>query len=127
MQVTRGLQVPNLSQGMSLAKEFHDQAVFQLANTRGHHTATDAIAAIHLVSYSLLSGGKSDWRPMLEIACEWLGRTGIAQDEDPKYRLLTMTDAEQFAVKTTIVSSPSFPLGVPSIAHVHRAVARHNF
>lgn len=103
MQVTRGLQLPDGNSGQSFAKHFHDQAAYQITSTRGHHTQADAIAAMHLISYSLLSGGKTDWRIMVDIACDWLGQCGITVDEDPKYRLLTMTDSEKFATKTTMV------------------------
>lgn len=105
MEVIRGLQLPNINQGQqTVAKQYYQQACYQLSNSRGHHSAADAIAAIHLISFSLLSGGKTEWRGMLEIACDWLVQTGITVDEDPKYRLLTMTDAEKFATKAIMVS-----------------------
>src|ERR1700732_3722862 len=90
----------------SLAEYFYNQAWTLLASSKqmlGHYTESDAIAALHLVSYSLLSRGLTDWRSMLEVACEWLSQTGITVDEDPKYAMSNMTSARQFALKATMV------------------------
>jgi len=95
---------PNPEQ--SLAQYFYSEAWARLATSKqtlGHYTESDAIAALHLVSYSLLSRGTTDWRNMLEVACEWLSQTGITVDENPKYTMSNMTSSRQFALKATMV------------------------
>jgi C6 transcription factor Pro1 len=68
------------------------------------------VAALQLVSFSLFSAGSTQWRPMLDIACEWLAQTGIIVDEDPKLTLRNMTSAGRFAAKTTMVRPFPTPL-----------------
>lgn len=65
---------------------------------------SDANAAIHMLSFSLISGGVTDWRPMLDIASEWLVRTGITTSDNPKLMMLSMSEASRLALKTTMVS-----------------------
>lgn len=106
MRVAQGLETHE-SNPDSYAQFFYNEAWTRLANSkqsRGQYTVADAIAALHLVSYSILSRGATDWRIMLDVACDWLGRLGIASNENPKYMLSTMTSAETFALKTTMVS-----------------------
>lgn len=95
---------PNTEQ--SLAQYFYNEAWARIASSKqtlGHYTESDAIAAIQLINYAILSRGTTDWRSMLEILCEWLNQTGLAVDEDPKYTMSTMTNSRQFALKTTMV------------------------
>lgn len=103
MRVAQGLEAPNLEH--TTAKYFFGEALFQLTSTqqiRGQYSESDAIAALHLVSFSLFSGGTTDWQGVLDIALEWLAQTGITQDEDPKLALLNMNFAGQCAVKLTL-------------------------
>jgi hypothetical protein len=65
---------------------------------------SDANAAIHMLSFSLISGGVTDWRPMLDIASEWLVRTGITTSDNPKLMMMSMSEASRLALKTTMVS-----------------------
>jgi hypothetical protein len=90
----------------AFAQYFYNESWTHLANSKqtlGHYTDSDAIAALLLVSYSLLSRGMADWRYMLEVACEWLSQTGITVDENPKYTMSNMTSSRQFALKATMV------------------------
>jgi len=89
-----------------MAQYFYNEAWAHLANSKqtlGHYTESDAIAALQLVSYSLMSRGTTDWRYMLEVACEWLNQTGITVGDDPKYTMSNMTSSRQFALKATMV------------------------
>lgn len=107
MRVAQGLEAPDPNPDRSTAKYFYDQSFYQLANAkqlRGHYSENDAIAALHLISFSLISGGTTDWQGVLGIALEWLGQTGIVQDENPKLALLSMSFAARCAVKLTLVS-----------------------
>jgi len=90
----------------NMAQYFYNEAWAHLANSKqtlGHYTESDAIAALQLVSYSLMSRGTTDWRYMLEVACEWLNQTGITVGDDPKYTMSNMTSSRQFALKATMV------------------------
>lgn len=70
----------------------------------GQYSHHDAVAAIYLVSFSILSGGSTNWTHMLEVACEWLSQTGIHEDQNPKLTLMNMSPAARFAAKATMVS-----------------------
>lgn len=51
-----------------------------------------------------MSGGVTDWRPMLDIASEWLARTGITTSDNPKLMMINMNEASRLALKATMVS-----------------------
>lgn len=90
------------------AKPFYEHAYFQLASAmqlNGQYSESDAVAAIHLVAYSLLSGGAAEWPPMLEIACEWLAQTQLLTEENPKLVMMNMSPTGRFAAKATMVSA----------------------
>ncbi|KDQ57064.1 hypothetical protein JAAARDRAFT_207410 [Jaapia argillacea MUCL 33604] len=100
-------QDPDLAEDpdISMANQWYDQAYIQLATSKhfhGHYTESDAVAALHLVNYSLLGGGSIDWVPMLEVAKEWLSHTGLVQDENPTLRFLGMSYSEQFVARVTL-------------------------
>jgi hypothetical protein len=57
-----------------------------------------------MLSFSLMSGGITDWRPMLDIASEWLVRTGITTSDNPKLLMINMNEASRLALKATMVS-----------------------
>jgi len=96
----------------SVAQFFYNQACFQLkdARRRPHYTETDAMAALHLISYSLAGtggktvGGVTEWSPMLEIACDWLAQTGMHVEENPKMTLVNMNVLGAYAARSTMVS-----------------------
>lgn len=109
-RVAQGLEAPDPNPEHSNATYFHDEAFFQLATSRqlrGNYSESDAIAALHLISFSQLSGGMSDWQPAFAVASEWLAQTGLANDESPKLTLRGMNPASQLAVKATVVSPAS--------------------
>lgn len=106
MRVARGIEPPDANPDQSIAKYFHDEAYFQLVSAkqvRGHYNESDAIAALHLVSFSLLSGGATDWRPVLTVALDWLGQTGLVADESPRLAMFNMSFASQCALKIVMV------------------------
>ncbi|KAH7925835.1 hypothetical protein BV22DRAFT_1064197 [Leucogyrophana mollusca] len=82
---------------------FHDSAQAELSRRRqGRISESDAIAALHLLSFSVLSGGATDWRPMFTLACNWLVQTGITVNENPKLAMMSMSGAARLALKTTM-------------------------
>lgn len=95
----------------SAAKPFYEPAYMALAaaaQTRGQYAESEAVAAVHLVLYALLSGGAMEWPPMLDIAYEWLSQTALLTEENPKLVLMNMTSAGRFAAKATMVSARAF-------------------
>jgi len=102
-----GLEADSPEQSNS--KLFHDEASFQIAagnQVRGHYTEGDAIAALHLISYSLLSGGSADWRISLRVGYDWLAQTGITTDDNPALTMLNFTLTARCAIKTIMVGVP---------------------
>jgi hypothetical protein len=90
------------------SKGYYDRALFQIisaAQVGGHYTEIDALAAAHLVLYSLMSGGLTDWAHPLEIACEWLANTNLIVDENPRGSLMAMPPAGRLAAKLALVST----------------------
>ncbi|KAF7424130.1 hypothetical protein PC9H_009433 [Pleurotus ostreatus] len=115
MRVAQGLEPPDPNPEFSTARYFHDEAYLQLVNSkamRGHYNEADAIAALHLVSFSLFSGGATNWRQVLSVAYEWVAQLGLPADENAQPKLMGMRPIEQVIVKTTmwfdIFSSVSF-------------------
>ncbi|KAL0953251.1 hypothetical protein HGRIS_004503 [Hohenbuehelia grisea] len=105
LRVAQGLEPLDPNPEFSTARYFHDEALCQLINAkevRGHYVDADAIAALHLVSFSLFSGGATPWRRPLGIACDWLTQTALVNNENPKVLLLSMQPIEQLIVKTTM-------------------------
>jgi hypothetical protein len=105
MRIAQGLETPDANPNNSIPKFFYDEAYYQLihANQRGCYSENDAIAALHLVTYSLFSGGIADWRGVLAVALDWLGQTGLSGDENPRTALLNMSVAGRCALKITMV------------------------
>ncbi|KAL1739337.1 fungal-specific transcription factor domain-containing protein, partial [Schizophyllum fasciatum] len=105
MRVAQGLEAPDPDLARSNARFFQDESHFQLASAkqmRGHNEA-DAIAALHLVSYAQLSGGATDWQPLLAIACDWLRQTGLPKDDNPKLQYRDMSPTAKLAVRATLL------------------------
>ncbi|KAG6373392.1 hypothetical protein JVT61DRAFT_6541 [Boletus reticuloceps] len=85
IRVARGLEPVNSTLENSPAIMFYDTAHAQLYKSReGALTEEDANAALHLLGFSLFSGGVTDWQPMLDIANDWMVQTGIPAHENPK-------------------------------------------
>ncbi|KAH8831449.1 fungal-specific transcription factor domain-containing protein [Flagelloscypha sp. PMI_526] len=101
MQVSRGLEEPNTNPQTTNAHYFHSEAWYQLLTSKSMraHTESDAIAALHLVSFSQMSGGVTDWVQMFTMACDWLTSTGLPNEENPRNTYSNMSDSGQLAVK----------------------------
>jgi len=94
---------------------FFNQGAYQLdaARRQGRCTQAEAMAAIHLISYSLAvrggmiagvnaSVGGTEWTPMLELACDWLAQTGMHVDENPRLFIMNMPLPAAYAAKVTM-------------------------
>jgi len=94
---------------------FFNQGAYQLdaARRQGRCTQAEAMAAIHLISYSLAvrggvvagvnaSVGGTEWTPMLELACDWLAQTGMHVDENPRQFIMNMPLPAAYAAKVTM-------------------------
>jgi len=94
---------------------FFNQGTYQLdaARRQGRCTQAEAMAAIHLISYSLavrggvVAGlnanvGGTEWTPMLELACDWLAQTGMHVDENPRLFITNMHLPAAYAAKVTM-------------------------
>jgi hypothetical protein len=97
------------------AQLFYNQGTYQLDSARrqGRCTQAEAMAAIHLISYSLAvrggevagvnaSVGGTEWTPMLELACDWLAQTGMHVDENPRLFIINMSLPAAYAAKVTM-------------------------
>jgi hypothetical protein len=103
IRAARGLEPINNTLENSPAMTFYDTAHAQLYKTRqGVLTEVDAIAALHLLSFSLFSGGMTDWRAMLDVANDWMVQTGITTHENPKLAMMSMSPAARLALKATM-------------------------
>ncbi|KAF8558189.1 hypothetical protein OG21DRAFT_1589091 [Imleria badia] len=103
LRATRGLEPVNCTLENSPAIIFYDTAHAQLYKSReGVLTEDDANAALHLLGFSLFSGGVTDWRPMLDIANDWMVQTGISTHENPKLAIMGMSQAARLALKATM-------------------------
>lgn len=111
MRIVQGLEAPNRRPERSIPKYFYDQAINQLIHSKqlnGRYTETDAIAAVYLIAFSTLSGGSTNWTPMLDVACDWLSQTGIHEEQNPKLTLMNLSAVGKFAAKATMVSDLLF-------------------
>lgn len=104
IRAARGLEPVNSTLENTPAIIFFDTAHAQLYKSReGVLTEDDANTALHLLGFSLFSGGVTDWRPMLDIANDWMVQTGIPTHENPKLAMMGMSQAARVALKATMV------------------------
>ena len=71
-RIAKGLEPADTNPDETVAKTYYENARWQLGNARnlqGQYSDTDAIAAILLVRYTLLTGGNRNWQVELEVAC----------------------------------------------------------
>ncbi|KAH9921883.1 fungal-specific transcription factor domain-containing protein [Fomitopsis serialis] len=102
-RIAKGLEPPDTNPDDSVAKQYYESARWQLGNARHlQYADTDAIAAILLVQYSLLTGGRRNWQGELEVACDWLAATRIHEEQNPKLTLMNMTPVGKAAAKGTM-------------------------
>ncbi|KAF7355806.1 Zn(2)-C6 fungal-type domain-containing protein [Mycena venus] len=106
MRTAQGLEAPEENSEYTTAKYFYDEAYFQLHNAkqlRGPYSESDAIAALHLVWFSQLSGGATDWQPVFAFACGWVAQqTDLLTNDNPKLALQSLPVAGQLIVKLTL-------------------------
>ncbi|KAJ7679032.1 fungal-specific transcription factor domain-containing protein [Mycena polygramma] len=97
MRVAQGLEAPETSPEQSTARYFHDEAC------TGAYSESDAIAALHLVCFSQLSGGATDWQPVFAVACDWVAQqTDLLKHDNPKLALQSLPVEGQLIVKLTL-------------------------
>ncbi|KAJ7096534.1 fungal-specific transcription factor domain-containing protein [Mycena belliarum] len=105
LRVAHGLEAPDADPSTATSKFFHDEAYFNLhqaQQARGAYAAGDALAALHLVWYSQLSGGATDWQPVFAVACDWLAQqTDLLGSDNPKLALQHLPEDGQLIVKLT--------------------------
>jgi len=120
MRVAQGLDAPDPNPEASSATYFHREAYFQLdtaKSLRHPYTENEAVAALHLVCYSQLSGGKTSWQTMAMVLWDWLEQTGLITDENPAITLHTMSSTGQILVKAALVSKYSNGLALTTNPH----------
>ncbi|KAJ6507860.1 fungal-specific transcription factor domain-containing protein [Mycena vitilis] len=106
MRVAQGLEAPETSSEQSTARYFYDEAYHQLVNAKqlhGTYSESDAVAALHLVYFSQLSGGATDWQPVLAVACDWVAQqTDLLKHENPQLALQSLSVEGQLIVNLTL-------------------------
>lgn len=106
MRISQGLEAPNQSTDSSRATYLKNEALFRLESNNtanGFRTDHDAIAALHLLSLSQLSGGGSDWETPFNILCQWLLEKNLHLVEDPWMAFHSLSPVAQLYVKVTLV------------------------
>ena len=107
MRISQGLEAPQSGQA-STAHYMYQEALFKLKANRDNGNGwgeSDAIAALHLVSYSQLSGGSADWQEPFDILCAWLLQSNLSlAGENARAILQSMSVASQLLVKLIMVS-----------------------
>lgn len=109
MRVSQGLEALNSSMESSTTTYLRQEAFFKLENnknTEGTWSDNDAIAALHLVSFSQLSGASIDWEIPFNILSQWLMQQNLVQSNsgNPWMAFLALSPLAQILVKATIVS-----------------------
>jgi hypothetical protein len=105
LRVSQGLEAPSQTPENSSTSYLRMEALQRLEiNKNAQHgwSDTDALAAVHLVSLSQLSGGASDWETPFSILCQWLLQTSLTLAENPWMTFLTMSPLAQLNVKATL-------------------------
>ena len=124
MRVSQGLEA--LSMESSTTTYLRQEAFCKLENSKntdGSWSDNDAIAALHLVSFSQLSGGSIDWEIPFNILSQWLMQQNLVQlnSENPWMAFLALSPLAQLLVKATLVSLEQFSA---SKAHLWPTVGR---
>ncbi|KAL6297861.1 fungal-specific transcription factor domain-containing protein [Sparassis latifolia] len=105
VRIAQRLEAPVQNPEQSMPKYFYDQALAQIARAKAHgaqYADADAVAAVQLISFSVLANGWGDWPALLEVACDWLGQSRIHEEQNPKLTLLNMSPAARYAAKATM-------------------------
>lgn len=129
IRIEQGLESLSRDAKGTQATYFHDEAVFQLTSAKqqhGRYRESDAIAALHLVSYSQMSGGNGDWQSVFTVTCEWVAQTGLFLEESNARRVFDgLSSTGQLIVKMVLVSFCSNSCLVAT--HVHLAIVDRYF
>lgn len=109
VRVSQGLEALNSSME-STTTYLRQEAFFKLENSKntdGAWSDNDAIAALHLVTFSQLSGGGIDWEVPFNILTQWLMQQNLTQSnlETPWMAFIALSPLAQLLVKATLVSS----------------------
>jgi len=107
IRVSQGLEAVNSSMESTTTTYLRQEAFFKLENSKntdGTWSDNDAIAALHLVSFSQLSGGGMDWEAPFNILSQWLMQQNLVQSnsENPWMKFLALAPLAQLLVKATL-------------------------
>jgi len=89
------------------ATYFRDEAAFLIARSlhvHGSYTDSDAITALHLMSFSQLSGGQFPWADAFDVLCARVIQSTLPSAENPCTIYNRMSSIDQYTVKATLVS-----------------------
>jgi len=87
------------------ATYFRDEAAFLISGSlhlNGSYTDRDAIAALHLMSFSQLSGGQFPWADAFDVLCTRVLQSALPSAENPCTIYNTMSSIDQYTVKATL-------------------------
>jgi len=87
------------------ATYFRDEAAFLIARSlhlHGSYTDRDAVAAIHLMSFSQLSGGQFSWGDAFDVLCTRVMQSALPSAEKPCAIYNRMSSIDQYTVKATL-------------------------
>ncbi|TFK33218.1 fungal-specific transcription factor domain-containing protein [Crucibulum laeve] len=104
-RVAEGLEAPSANPEHSQPMYLRREALFHLQSNkelRGHWIEHDAIAALHLISFSQLSGGAAEWEAPFDILCEWLVQGGLHVSDNPRMLFDGMSPTGQLLVKAVM-------------------------
>jgi len=80
MRIAQGLEAPQSNQN-SHTHYLYGEALSKLNANRDNGNGwseSDALAALHLVSFAHLSGGSADWQEPFDILCAWLMQSNLS-------------------------------------------------
>ncbi|KAM6504486.1 Fungal specific transcription factor domain containing protein [Amanita muscaria] len=105
LKISQGLEPLEPSMDHSTATYFRDEASFLINSSlqlHGRYTANDAIAALHLVSFSQLSGGQFPWQDAFGVLCDRVAQSALPSAENPCAQYENMSLVDQYIVKATL-------------------------
>ncbi len=105
--MAQGLEAPSQTPESSSTEYLRLEALNRLKmnkNSQGGWTENDALAALHLISLSQLSGGASDWESPFNILIQWLHQTNLPVAENSWMTFLNLSQTAQLNVKATLVN-----------------------
>lgn len=105
--MAQGLEAPSQTPENSVTSYLRLEALSRLEmnkNSQRGWTENDALAALHLISLSQLSGGVSDWETPFNILIQWLHQTNLPIAENPWMTFLSLSPTAQLNVKAALVN-----------------------